>query len=65
LTNIIDISPNYIAEEIQYRSLDRVGWDGIYKGKNSLSNDYRFHTVLINQNDEIKNRSGNFSLIRK
>jgi gliding motility-associated-like protein len=65
LANITDISPDHIAEEIQYRSLNRVGWDGIYKGKNLRSNDYRFNTVLINQNDEIKNRSGNFSLIRK
>jgi gliding motility-associated-like protein len=42
-----------------------VGWDGIYNGKNLLSNDYWFHTVLINQNYEVKNRRENFSLLRK
>lgn len=45
-------------------TINDLGWDGTFNGKSLPPNDYWFHVVLINQNDEIKNRSGNFSLLR-
>ncbi|WP_105016286.1 T9SS type B sorting domain-containing protein [Polaribacter porphyrae] len=45
-------------------TINDVGWDGTYNGKILSTNDYWFRVTLVNQNDQVKIRSGNFSLIR-
>ena len=45
-------------------TINDLGWDGSYNGKPLNSNSYWFKATLINQQDQIKNRTGNFSLIR-
>ena len=56
---------NRYGKQVATFSINDSGWDGTYNGKNLPQNDYWFQVVLINQNDEVKNRSGNFSLLRK
>lgn len=62
-SGIITIFNRY-GKQVANFTINDLGWNGTYNGKNLPPNDYWFHVVLINQNDEIKNRSGNFSLIR-
>ncbi|MEN8702878.1 MAG: T9SS type B sorting domain-containing protein [Polaribacter sp.] len=45
-------------------NINDLGWDGSYNGKPLNSNSYWFKAILINQQDQIKSRTGNFSLIR-
>ena len=45
-------------------TINDLGWDGSYNGKTLNSNSYWFKATLINQQDQIKSRTGNFSLIR-
>lgn len=45
-------------------TINDLGWDGTYNGKSLPANDFWFRVVLVNQNDNIKTRTGNFSLIR-
>lgn len=40
------------------------GWDGNYNGKKLIPNDYWFTAEIIDQNDNIIKKKGNFSLIR-
>ena len=40
------------------------GWDGTYNGNPLPGNDFWFRVVLVDQSDNVKTRSGNFSLIR-
>jgi gliding motility-associated-like protein len=56
---------NRYGKQVATFSINDVGWDGTYNGKNLPQNDYWFQVVLINQSNEVKNRSGNFSLLRK
>jgi gliding motility-associated-like protein len=63
-SGIINVFNRY-GKQVATFSINDAGWDGTYNGKNQAQNDYWFQVVLINQNDEVKNRSGNFSLIRK
>ncbi|TMM30034.1 T9SS type B sorting domain-containing protein [Polaribacter aestuariivivens] len=56
---------NRYGNRITNFTINDVGWDGTYNGKILLSNDYWFSVILINQNNEIKKRVGNFSLLRK
>lgn len=46
-------------------TINDIGWDGTYNGKVLLSDDYWFKAVLIDTRDEMKFRTGNFSLLRK
>ena len=46
-------------------TIDDIGWDGTYNGKILPSNDFWFYVVLVNQKNISRNRSGNFSLLRK
>lgn len=46
-------------------SIDNMGWDGTYNGKNVISNDYWFYAELIDKKNVSRNRRGHFSLIRK
>ncbi|QTE22950.1 T9SS type B sorting domain-containing protein [Polaribacter cellanae] len=41
------------------------GWNGIANGKIMPSNDYWYHAVLIDKDGNIREKKGNFSLIRK
>lgn len=41
------------------------GWDGYYNGNSLPSTDYWFTAQLIDQSGNIRNRKGNFSLIRR
>ena len=62
-SGIINIFNRY-GKQVANFTINDLGWDGTFNGKNLPQNDYWFHIVLINQNDEVKNRTGNFSLIR-
>ena len=41
-----------------------LGWDGTYNGKELLENSYWFTVKIVDKNDNLIERSGNFSLIR-
>ena len=41
------------------------GWDGYYNGTELPSDDYWFSVQLIDNDGQIRNRKGNFSLLRK
>ncbi|MDP5093063.1 MAG: T9SS type B sorting domain-containing protein [Polaribacter sp.] len=56
---------NRFGKQISSFSINDIGWDGTYNGSQMIANDYWFRVVLIKQNDEVKTRTGNFSLIRK
>ena len=53
------------GKPIKNLTINDLGWDGTYNGKTLPSNDYWFSVNLIKQNNEVKIRTGNFSLIRK
>lgn len=55
---------NRFGKLIAKFNINDLGWDGTYNGKKMSSNNYWFQTHLINQKNEIKIRTGNFSLIR-
>ena len=42
-----------------------LGWDGYYNGESLPSTDYWFTAELIDQNGNIRNRKGHFSLVRR
>jgi len=43
---------------------DSLGWDGTYNGKELIENSYWFTVKIVDRNDNLIERSGNFSLIR-
>ena len=45
--------------------IDGPGWDGTFNGKSLPSDDYWFNIELIDSNGLVRNRQGNFSLLRK
>lgn len=55
---------NRFGKTISNFTINDNGWDGTYNGSQMIANDYWFRVVLIKQNDEVKNRSGYFSLLR-
>jgi gliding motility-associated-like protein len=55
---------NRYGKQITKFTIEDVGWDGTYNGRVLNANDYWFRVVLINENDVVKIRTGNFSLIR-
>lgn len=55
---------NRYGKLISKFTINDFGWDGTYNGKILTSNDYWFQAILVNQNNQIKTRTGNFSLIR-
>ena len=55
---------NRYGHQIAKFTIEDSGWDGTYNGKILNANDYWFRIVLINENDVVKIRTGNFSLIR-
>lgn len=63
-SGVISIFNRY-GNKITDFTISDVGWDGTYNGKTLPTNSYWFRVVLVNQNDEIKSRTGNFSLLRK
>ena len=46
-------------------NFDSLGWDGTYNGKLQISNSYWYRAKIIDINDNIIKKTGNFSLIRK
>jgi gliding motility-associated-like protein len=46
-------------------TIDDIGWDGTYGGKNLPSNDYWFYAELLDRKNVGRVRRGNFSLLRK
>ena len=54
---------NRYGKIISAFTINDVGWDGTYNGKILNKNDYWFQAILINQNNEVKKRSGHFSLM--
>ncbi len=62
-SGVITIFNRYGKSIVKF-TIDDMGWNGNYNGKPLASNDYWFQVILVNQNNEIKKRSGNFSLIR-
>ncbi|WP_026776523.1 T9SS type B sorting domain-containing protein [Polaribacter sp. Hel_I_88] len=56
---------NRYGKQIATFTIDDIGWDGTYNGKQMIANDYWFQAILIDQKDNIKNRKGNFSLLRQ
>jgi gliding motility-associated-like protein len=46
-------------------TIDDMGWDGTYNGKILPSNDYWFYTKLLDKKNVSRERSGNFSLLRR
>ncbi|QTD36807.1 T9SS type B sorting domain-containing protein [Polaribacter batillariae] len=63
-SGIISIFNRY-GNKITDFTINDMGWDGTYNGKILASSDFWFRVVLVNQNDEVKTRTGNFSLLRK
>jgi gliding motility-associated-like protein len=62
-TGTISIFNRY-GKQITTFSIDDIGWDGTYNGKQMIGNDYWFQAILIDQKDQMKKRTGNFSLVR-
>ncbi|WP_339886044.1 T9SS type B sorting domain-containing protein [Polaribacter vadi] len=56
---------NRYGKQITTFTIDDIGWDGTYNGKQMIANDYWFQAILIDQKDNVKNRKGNFSLLRQ
>ncbi|APZ46136.1 hypothetical protein BW723_07420 [Polaribacter reichenbachii] len=56
---------NRYGKQIASFSINDLGWDGTYNGNLLGSNNYWFKAILVNQQNQIKSRTGNFSLIRK
>ncbi|WP_282073854.1 T9SS type B sorting domain-containing protein [Polaribacter atrinae] len=61
----IFIMDRYGKVVYQITDFNNLGWDGTYNGKPLPSNDYWFHSEIIDNNDQLIKASGNFSLIRK
>ena len=62
-SGIISIFNRY-GSQIAKFTTDDLGWDGTFNGKVLSSNNYWYKVVLVDQNDNVKIRTGNFSLIR-
>ena len=45
--------------------IDNPGWNGFYNGKILPSDDYWFSIKLVDRNDAVRERKGNFSLLRR
>ncbi|WP_439132265.1 T9SS type B sorting domain-containing protein [Polaribacter sp.] len=56
---------NRYGRQITKFTTDDLGWNGTYNGKPINATDYWFQAILINQNNTVTKRTGNFSLIRK
>ncbi|WP_397444587.1 T9SS type B sorting domain-containing protein [Polaribacter sp. R77954] len=55
---------NRFGKQIAKFTITDMGWNGTYNGKPLPSNNFWYQVVLVSQNDVIKTRTGNFSLIR-
>jgi gliding motility-associated-like protein len=62
-SGIISIFNRYGLQIAKF-TIDDLGWDGTFNGKVLSSNNYWYKVVLVDQNDDVKTRTGNFSLIR-
>ena len=55
---------NRFGKQIAKYTIEDIGWDGTYNGKNLPPNNYWFQVMLVNQNDQVKIRTGYFSLLK-
>ena len=56
---------NRFGKIVAQISIDSQGWDGTYGGKILPSDDYWFSIMLVDRNGALRERKGNFSLLRR
>ena len=56
---------NRFGKVVAQIDIDSPGWTGTYNGKVLPSDDYWFSVNLVDRNGSVRNRKGNFSLIRR
>ena len=56
---------NRFGKIVAQIDIDTQGWDGTYGGKILASDDYWFSIILVDRNGALRERKGNFSLLRR
>ncbi|MDB2657972.1 T9SS type B sorting domain-containing protein [Flavobacteriaceae bacterium] len=56
---------NRFGKIVAQIDIDTQGWDGTYGGKILASDDYWFSIILVDRNGALRERNGNFSLLRR
>ena len=56
---------NRFGKIVAQIDIDTQGWDGNYGGKILASDDYWFSIMLVDRNGALRERKGNFSLLRR
>ena len=56
---------NRFGKVVAQISIDNPGWDGTFNGKTLPSDDYWFSIKLVDRNGNMRERSGNMSLLRR
>ena len=56
---------NRFGKIVAQIDIDTQGWDGTYGGKILASDDYWFSIMLVDRNGVLRERKGNFSLLRR
>ena len=56
---------NRFGKVVAQIDVDSPGWTGTYNGKVLPSDDYWFSVTLVDRNGVVRNRKGNFSLLRR
>ena len=56
---------NRFGKIVAQIDIDTQGWDGTYGGKILASDDYWFSIMLVDRNGALRERKGNFSLLRR
>ena len=56
---------NRFGKVVAQINIDNPGWDGTFNGKTLPSDDYWFSIKLVDRNGNVRERTGNMSLIRR
>jgi gliding motility-associated-like protein len=56
---------NRFGKVVAQINIDNAGWDGTFNGKTLPSDDYWFSIKLVDRNGNVRERSGNMSLLRR
>jgi gliding motility-associated-like protein len=56
---------NRYGKQVATLEIDGPGWDGTFNGRILPSDDYWFSVMIVDTNGTIRERKGNFSLLRK